>query len=150
MLFHLHITYRMWMANILSILWNFLVSRHQWSIEKKVRWLWALKLGHFSVSSNSIYSISVALSKHRCMSTNSVNEQPLSMLDQYVMCFCKLRFLQTDLINYTLQYYIFGVKLSGTVNINTVFTIKWTSVITTQTQIKYFQNISFFTMWQQE
>jgi hypothetical protein len=87
-----------------------------------------------------IASVAFPLHSPSTRSTNSGYEYPLSILDHYVICFSELRLPQDDLkciicINVchnTSQYYMFGVRLSGTVNINTKFSIKQTSTVTTQ------------------
>jgi hypothetical protein len=103
--------------------WNVPISQRWQSTERKVWWSSTLWVGYFS------HSPSI-----RCMSTNSVSEEPLSMPGLVCTCNPKLRLFQTHskCNTYqclsTLQYYIFEVKLSGTVK--TKFSVKWISTIT--------------------
>jgi hypothetical protein len=71
---------------------------HVWSQQLIERKFGTLQLWHFSLN---LITASVAFLLHtpstKCMCANSVNEEPLSVLDSYLTCSRKLTLLQTEL-----------------------------------------------------
>lgn len=80
LLFNPYITHWMWWPTSYHIPWNVTISRSRLSTERNVWRFGILRLGYFS-----LLTAPVAFPLHppstKCMSVNSINKEPRSMLD---------------------------------------------------------------------
>jgi hypothetical protein len=74
----------------------------------KLKWLkLKVRLEHFSLYLQTTVAFTLHSSSTRRMSANPRNEQPLSMLDQYVTCFPKRRLFRTDFSNVLVLVFVY-------------------------------------------